>query len=256
MSNEKPGNVVIIAEAEGIVIKGIERQLSQKNMKVSFAGKSVDNIKALKDEADIYLIVLSDKVASLFNELIYINDCIRDTTTEVAIIGEGNQRESFFLDVPDFKGKKWFDRPVDNDKVIAYIEEAITEKRTKEKRKRILIVDDDPVFARMIREWLKSFYQVYIVSGGMQALTFLSKSGIDLILLDYEMPVVDGPQILEMLRTDEENAKIPVVFLTGISSKESVSRVIALKPDGYLLKSTGRTEFLDYLRNFFKNRQA
>ena len=85
----------------------------------------------------------------------------------------------------------------------------------------------------------------------MQAISFLLKvpegSKVDLILLDYEMPVVDGPQVLQMLRQDPATKDIPVVFLTGIGTKEAVSRVMALKPDGYILKSTTRADILGYL---------
>ena len=113
---------------------------------------------------------------------------------------------------------------------------------------KILIVDDDPSYAKMIREWIKEKYQTDIVTAGMQAITFLLKHQVDLILLDYEMPVVDGPQVLQMLRQEPSTAKIPIVFLTGIGTKEAVERVMSLKPDGYILKSTTKDNLLKYLR--------
>ena len=67
------------------------------------------------------------------------------------------------------------------------------------------------------------------------------------ILLDYEMPVVDGPQVLQMLRQEPATQKIPVVFLTGVGTREGVERVMALKPDGYILKSTTKDKLLEYL---------
>ena len=94
-------------------------------------------------------------------------------------------------------------------------------------------------------------YRVDIVTAGMQAITFLVKvpedEKVDLILLDYEMPVVDGPQVLQMLRQEEATAHIPVIFLTGIGTKEAVSRVMSLRPDGYILKSTTKAEILETL---------
>ena len=63
------------------------------------------------------------------------------------------------------------------------------------------------------------------------------------------MPVVDGPQVLHMLRQEPVTAKIPVIFLTGIGSKEAVQRVMSLKPDGYILKSTTRDNLLKYLQD-------
>ena len=114
--------------------------------------------------------------------------------------------------------------------------------------KRILIVDDDPSYAKMVREWIKDDYQTDIVTAGMQAITFLLKNKADLVLLDYEMPVVDGPGVLQMLRQEPETRDIPVVFLTGVGSKDSVQRVMELKPAGYVLKSTSRENLLEYIK--------
>ena len=76
---------------------------------------------------------------------------------------------------------------------------------------------------------------MFIVTSGMQAISFLMKKSVDLVLLDYEMPVTTGPQVLRMLRSEPDTANLPIVFLTGISDEESVKQVIALKPEGYIL---------------------
>ncbi|MBQ7676979.1 MAG: response regulator [Lachnospiraceae bacterium] len=115
------------------------------------------------------------------------------------------------------------------------------------KKKHILIVDDDPSYAGMIRIWLKDIYRVDVVTAGIQAITFLTKFKVDLILLDYEMPVVNGPQVLEMLRQEETMANIPVIFLTGVSSQAEVKRVMELKPAGYLLKSSKKEDIIAFI---------
>ncbi len=121
---------------------------------------------------------------------------------------------------------------------------------------RILIVDDDPAYAKIVREWIRDKYKVDIVTAGMQAISFLLKlpenDQVDLILLDYEMPVVDGPQVLQMLRQEPGTASIPVIFLTGNGTKEAVTRVMGLKPDGYLLKSTQKNDLLKFLKDRLK----
>lgn len=61
------------------------------------------------------------------------------------------------------------------------------------------------------------------------------------------MPIVDGPQVFQMLRSDPATSAIPVVFLTGVGSREGVTRVMSLKPDGYILKSTPKEELLEFL---------
>ena len=65
------------------------------------------------------------------------------------------------------------------------------------------------------------------------------------------MPVTSGPKVLEMLRSDTETSSIPVIFLTGKSDRDSVLKVVALKPEGYFLKDIQRTELLEKLEEFF-----
>ena len=64
-------------------------------------------------------------------------------------------------------------------------------------------------------------------------MTAIGKKRPDLILLDYEMPVCDGRQTLEMIRADEELKDIPVIFLTGVNDREHIESVLSLKPAGY-----------------------
>ena len=95
-----------------------------------------------------------------------------------------------------------------------------------------------------------------MANSGMQAITFLGKTPVDLILLDFEMPVVDGPKVLEMLKSDSATNTIPVIFLTGKNDKESVSRVVALKPAGYLLKTISKEDLLQEMEKFFAKQMA
>lgn len=115
----------------------------------------------------------------------------------------------------------------------------------------ILLVDDDPVCLRNMMSWLQNFYQVAVAKSGAACLSFLGKAKPDLILLDYEMPVCDGLQTLEMIRSEPEYADIPVMFLTGVSDTEKVREAIKLKPQGYILKNTDRVEFLNKIKAVF-----
>ena len=144
-----------------------------------------------------------------------------------------------------------FTRPVDNEEYAKTISEYFEKMDSGEFKKSILIVDDDPQYLSLVRQWLKDDYKVSMANSGLQAIKFLGKNKVDLILLDHEMPVTSGPQVLEMLRNDEETKKIPVMFLTGKSDKESVMAVVALKPEGYFLKNIQKEELLEKLQEFF-----
>ena len=70
------------------------------------------------------------------------------------------------------------------------------------------------------------------------------------------MPVIDGKQVLEMLRSEPEFADVPVFFLTGRDDRESVMEVMSLRPEGYLLKSMSPDRILNEIDQFFERRKA
>ena len=80
------------------------------------------------------------------------------------------------------------------------------------------------------------------------------KSRTHILLID-EMPITTGPKVMEMIRSEPDSEGIPIIFLTGKSDKESVMSVMALKPQGYMLKSSPKKQILDTIDNFFETRK-
>lgn len=130
-------------------------------------------------------------------------------------------------------------------------ENPIQEEKKEEERKKILLVDDDPVTLRTVSVWLKNDYDVAVVKSGAACLTYLGKARPDLILLDYDMPVMSGTKTLEAIRTEDEFKDIPVVFLTAVADVTLVQQAVQLKPQGYILKSQGAAILLEKLHNLF-----
>ena len=118
-------------------------------------------------------------------------------------------------------------------------------------KKKVMIVDDDTEYLALVRDWLKDRYQVFMANSGMQAIKQLGTNKVDLILLDFQMPITSGPKVLEMIRSDTETSSIPVFFLTGRNDKDSVMQVVSLKPEGYLLKTIEKQALLAKLEQFF-----
>lgn len=112
-------------------------------------------------------------------------------------------------------------------------------------RRHILVVDDNAMMLKMLKEHLHDQYDVATAASGRVALKFLEKKTTDLILLDYEMPEESGPDVLEKLRASELTKDIPVIFLTGVTDTKKVKEVLSLKPQSYLLKPVDREKLLD-----------
>ncbi len=105
------------------------------------------------------------------------------------------------------------------------------------KKKRLLVVDDSDFMLKAMISLLENDYEVTTAKSGLSAIRSMTLTRPDLILLDYEMPVCNGKQVLEMIRSEKEFTAIPVMFLTNKVDPVSVKSAIALKPEGYLLKS-------------------
>lgn len=118
-----------------------------------------------------------------------------------------------------------------------------------EKRGHILVVDDDPRMLKVIRANLRDEYDVASAVNGRLALKFLEKKKTDLILLDYEMPGLKGPEVFRILKSSPELSAIPVVFLTGVGELSKVQEVLEMKPQGYLLKPVDRSKLRTCVQN-------
>jgi len=120
------------------------------------------------------------------------------------------------------------------------------------RRKNILIVDDDKDMLKMLRMFLADDYQVTIVDSGKLALEYIVKHTPDLILLDYMIPLFDGPHVLEIIRKREESKRVPVLFLTSVTDRDKIMQCLQFKPQGYLIKPISREELLQRVREVFE----
>ena len=116
-----------------------------------------------------------------------------------------------------------------------------------EQKRRILVVDDDALMLKVIKEQIKDRYDVATAINGKTALKFLDVKDADLIVLDYEMPEMNGPQVLNALRERKRTQNIPVIFLTGTKDREKVREVLMMKPQGYLLKPVDRDKLIEMI---------
>ena len=104
------------------------------------------------------------------------------------------------------------------------------------KKKKILAIDDVPDVLNTVKSILSEQYSVYGVTNHKSALKFLTNNSADLILLDIEMPDMDGFSLLSIIRKMKEYEKTPVLFLTGSISIENVKRSHASGANDFIRK--------------------
>lgn len=122
----------------------------------------------------------------------------------------------------------------------------------------ILLVEDDPGDVLMTREALeehKVMNNLFVVNNGEDAVSFLTRQGDhadaprpDLILLDLNLPRLDGREVLARIKADEELRRIPVVVLTTSQAEEDILRSYDLHANAYVAKPVDFEQFSRVIR--------
>jgi DNA-binding response OmpR family regulator len=101
----------------------------------------------------------------------------------------------------------------------------------------LLVVDDNSINRIMLSRYLNKLgYQANLAENGRQALEHLQSKSFDLVLLDVEMPEMDGYQVLEQMKAVPHLRDIPVIMVSAVDELESVVRCIELGAQDYLPK--------------------
>ena len=243
--------IIFTGEKESYIVRVLIGKVQEAGIDCEFIPCTVDAINDNWDEASLLILYMDIEIRSKEKIFHFLTDIMEEKNGQLILIGEQIDIDYVCDHIPSDVIYKTFARPVDNAVFTKTITDYFNKRESGEFKKSILVVDDDPQFLSLIRQWLKDTYKVSMVGSGLQALKFLGKNKVDLILLDHEMPVTSGPKVLEMLRSDDETKDIPVMFLTGKSDKESVLEVVSLKPEGYFLKNITREELLEKLNEYF-----
>ena len=242
---QKQIEVCILGNTRRFVVQTLIRVLQESNLKTTLIDMDSRQINNLPDHPVQLILCLSD---DLDTQIIHsLAKKVERSGLHLYLVGKPNklsiEEETLLKECHPVHFPSW---TMNIKSLIKTIETNSRE------RKSILIVDDEPMLLRSMKALLKDEYEVYLVSSGAAALDFIVKQHIDLILLDYEMPEMTGPDVLRIIRFHEETKKIPVIFLTAKDDKKSVMSVIDLKPEGYILKSHSPEEIKKTIREFFK----
>lgn len=243
--------VNLIGDTKSFMVNAIVSGLERESYEVVKVEPELNTISRLENDVRLWLLYLDGNTDSLTEELVYLKDAIVERELFFFVVGNPDEIADVEKIIPKDSIRKALERPLNTQLLAAELDKAVDVGKQQEAKKRILIIDDDPAMTRTIKNLLSHKYTVFMASSGMNGITFLAKNEVDLILLDYEMPVVSGAQVLEMIRSEEATRNIPVMFLTAKSDRESVMKVLALKPEKYLLKSMAPEEWIKNIDEFF-----
>lgn len=223
-------------EKEGLTVKRCDIDL-----------RELDELTELPD----IFVVDADALNANNESRVFLCDLCIEKYKKMIVIGNRDELDTTLENISKKIVSETFERPIDNAEVAARIVKISEEIKSRNGQRKILVVDDSPVFLRTISEWLELLYNVSICPSATAAFHMIEVTKPDLILLDYEMPVCSGAQFLEMLHSEPQTKDIPVIFLTSRSDAETVKKVLSLGPQGYLLKSQSKEKIVEAVSNFF-----
>ncbi|MBO6242415.1 MAG: response regulator [Butyrivibrio sp.] len=248
--------VFLIGHTKSFMVNAIVVGLQKEDYEVISVAPKAGAIKEIEDKPRIYLLYLGDMTMDDTDLFKYLNEAIDSERFMLYLIGNRDELNLALEYIAKEKVQETYLRPLDVKLLAEHLDSVVEYSAVDESmKKKILIIDDDGAMLRMMKTWLSVKYHVYMASSGKIALSFLAQNPVDLVLLDYEMPVMSGPEVLKEIRNSVKMKHTPVIFLTAKDDKESVMKVVSLKPEKYLLKSMPKEKLTGAIDDFFKSRK-
>lgn len=121
-----------------------------------------------------------------------------------------------------------------------------------ENKHSVLVVDDMTDHLKLIAKIIGGAHKTALAKSGEQALRYLEKNRPDLILLDIQMPVMDGYEVLGRIRGNPETGDIPVLFVSSGMVQEISLKCSELNAQGYIKKPFSAEEVLEKIAQYLK----
>ena len=134
-----------------------------------------------------------------------------------------------------------------------WLKPASSEKHGKEAAKHkpvVLVVDDSPVVLKSVSSYLNDDYKVYILAKSYLLKKMLSQIKPDLFLLDYNMPILNGFDLIPIIRGFEEHTDTPIIFLTSEGTIDNVSSAVKLGACDFISKPVQPSSFKERIARY------
>lgn len=124
-----------------------------------------------------------------------------------------------------------------------------------EEKKVILVVDDDNASSFICRKYLEGRFDVLAATTGKEAMRMLRSHHVDIILLDIEMPLMDGFDTYDEIRKTVTGVQIPIIFVTGKADMKTVLKCKSKGAEGYIVKPVRREVLVEKLDEIMGQKQ-
>ncbi len=245
------GKILLINGASSLTVDAVISGLQARGL-TAVCAQDMAALDREADDTDVFLLSVGDFLFRAPEILDRMKELCLSGKRMLCTVGYREELAVVETVVPKALIERSFIRPLEAPQLVDALASLAATNRERNERKSILLVDDDVTFLQMMRNWLSGQYRVNVVKSGAQALEYVAARTPDLVLLDYDMPDMSGPQVLEAFRNVPATAQLPVYFLTGKCDERSAESAARLEPNGYLLKAMGKEHVLSAVEQFFR----
>jgi len=242
--------IILIQKKQTYISTSLMEHLKERKHKVASVNAEVNEIDSAAAQAKVFILYLDDTFVKDHTVMEFIREMLSDRERVCFLVGDENEIIDTEKIISRRRIAEEYKRPLNVVEVAQSIDNILRQEPAHQKKK-ILVVDDSGAMLKNVKGWLGDKYEVILANSGEFALKYLSSNYPDLVLLDYEMPNMNGREVLKTIRSDVRMKDLPVIFLTGKSEKEDVMEVMALKPAGYILKTEEPQKIVKRIDEFF-----
>ncbi|MBQ2463488.1 MAG: response regulator, partial [Treponema sp.] len=209
--------------AESFLITALAKTLENGGYEVVFSQPHPKEIAEMKNRPSISLLYLDNDATAYVSTLEYYAERLSHQTIDDPVyfflIGNTVELDIAYRSLPKSLISAVFKRPVNTTDLITQLDLISTGYNYEAElpgvikpnaggpedssKKKILLVDDDSSLLRSMQTLLGNKYNVYITNSGMNTISFLKNHTVDLILLDYEMPILSGQEVFRILKSEQ-----------------------------------------------------
>lgn len=246
--------VLLVSKSQNLVVMSLKSNLEKLGFLVDQSGFIRRQMERIEGGTAAVVMNIEEGASESKSEITFIRDQAIEVGAKIFLLGTRDDVDAVSELIPEHVIAKKVYRPINVQELTTMIDEFV-EDAENNVRKTIMVVDDSGSMLLSVKSWLEDEYKIVMANSGTVAIKYLSMNKPDLILLDYEMPIINGKQVLEMIRSDEDFRDTPVIFLTSKNDKDSVMEVMSLKPEGYLLKTMPPAQIKHEIQSFFKKQE-
>ncbi|MEM7578718.1 MAG: response regulator [Cyanobacteria bacterium P01_A01_bin.80] len=203
-----------------------------------------DSIKRIRPD----VILLDISIGKGENKFVFLEEMSKQQPPIPVIVFTHEELSTDRVALARRKSQGFFHKPISSNRVLEII--AQTLKPAKRTEAKIMLVDDDRMILRLVKTLLEPWgITVNILINSLQFWDELESVKPDLLILDVQMPNIDGIELCQLLRNDSRWAWLPIIFLTGQRDAETIQQVFSAGADDFINKPVVAPELITRIFN-------